>query len=112
MQTKKMSVALALALALLVGIAGLSVAADPVVTLSGKVSCAMCVLKKAGAKDCQNVLVVTGRRAGEYYLVKNAVADKFGHVCERSKAATATGTVSEKDGKKWLTATILEAVTS
>jgi hypothetical protein len=110
MQTKKMRVALVLTL--LVGIAGLSAAADPVVTLSGKVSCAMCNLKKAGAKDCQDVLVVTGSQAGEYYLVKNAVLDKFGHTCKGTKAAIATGTVSEKDGKKWLTATTLDAVTS
>jgi hypothetical protein len=102
----------AVILALLVVVAGLSLAADPVVTLSGTVSCAKCTLKKADAKDCQDVLVVTGSQAGEYYLVKNAVSEKLGHVCKGSKAVSATGVVSEKDGKKWLAATKLEPVKS
>ena len=97
--------------ALIVGLVVAAVAvsaADPVVTLSGTVSCAKCVLKKADAKQCQDVLVVKGDQAGEYYLVKNAVYEKFGHACMGSRAVTATGTVSETDGKKWLTATKLE----
>jgi uncharacterized membrane protein len=110
MQARKAGVALILAV--LVGAASLAIAAGPVVTLSGKVSCAMCTLKKADAKDCQDVLVVAGARAGEYYLVKNAVVEQFGHTCKGSKAVRATGTVSEQDGKKWLTATKLEPLTS
>jgi hypothetical protein len=99
-------------LALVVGIAVVCSAADQTVTVTGKVGCAKCALKKAGMTECQDVLVVSGDHAGEYYLVKNAVLDKFGHTCRGWKAATATGTVSEKDGKMWLTVTELHAATS
>jgi hypothetical protein len=78
-------------------------------TLSGTVVCAKCSLKKADAKECQDVLVVKdGEAKAEYYIAKNAVSEKFGHVCSGSKAATVTGTVSEKDGKKWIAATKME----
>ena len=79
------------------------------VTLSGEVQCAMCLLKKPDAKGCQAVLVVTEKGArAEYYLVKNAASDKFGMACAKPRKAVATGTVSEKDGKKWLAASKLE----
>ncbi len=74
------------------------------ITVTGEIQCAMCTLKKADAKECQNVLVVKGEHAGEYYLVKNEVAEAYGHVCKGSKPATITGTVTERDGKTWLTA--------
>ena len=81
------------------------------VTLSGEVKCASCLMKKADAKGCQDVLVVAdkGGKTTEYYLTKNAVAEKIGMSCSAPKKAVATGTVSEKGGKKWLTATKLEA---
>jgi hypothetical protein len=79
------------------------------VTLTGEIQCAMCTLQKADAKECQNVLVVTGEHAGEYYLVKNEAAEAYGHVCKGTKPATITGTVTEKDGKTWLTAKEIKA---
>jgi hypothetical protein len=104
-------------LAVALGLAGAALAADQPaakaaeVTLSGDVQCAMCVMKKADAKGCQDVLVVADKGGKtEYYLVKNAVSEKFGMSCSGPRKATATGTVSEKDGKKWLTASKLEAV--
>ena len=79
------------------------------VTLTGEVQCAMCLLKKADAKGCQDVLVVTDKGARtEYYLAKNAASDRFGMSCVKPRKAVATGTVSEKDGKKWLAASKLE----
>jgi hypothetical protein len=39
----------------------------------------------------------------EYYIEKNDVAKTFGHTCQGEKAATVTGAVAEKDGKKWIT---------
>lgn len=97
-----------LALALVVGFVTVAPAADEV-TLTGSVVCAKCTLKKADAKECQNVLVVKdGDKADEYYIAKNTVSTKFGHVCKGEKPATVTGTVAEKDGKKWLTATKME----
>ncbi len=110
-------VATLVAVVLLLGLAGAALAADQPaakpaeVSLSGDVQCAMCILKKADAKGCQDVLVVTDKAGKtEYYLVKNAVSEKFGMSCMKPRPAVATGTVSEKDGKKWLTASKLEAV--
>jgi hypothetical protein len=99
-----------LGLALLVVLAaGSAMAGDKgkEVTVSGNLQCAKCTLKAADATKCQDVLVVEGTGgapATEYYLVKNAVAEKFGHVCTGTKSVALTGTVTEKDGKKWLTA--------
>lgn len=105
------------AVALVLGLTGAALAADKPaakpaeVTLTGDVQCAMCILKKADAKGCQDVLVVADKAGKtEYYLVKNAVSEKWGMSCMKARPAVATGTVSEKDGKKWLTASKLEAV--
>ena len=79
-------------------------------TVTGKVMCAKCTLKKADATKCQDVLVVKdGEKTAEYYVEKNAVAAKFGHVCGGEKPAVVTGTVSEKDGKKWIAPSKMEA---
>ena len=102
----KLLVAAALVAAL--GLASAALAAD--VTLSGNIACAKCTLKKADATACQDVLVVKGEKGAttEYYIVKNAVFEKFGHTCTGEKAATVTGTVSEKDGKKWIAPSKIE----
>jgi len=83
------------------------------VTVSGTISCGKCSLHKAGLTECQDVLSVAGEdgKTTEYYLVKNDVMEKFGHGCKGEKAATVAGTVSEKDGKMWLTAKKVEAST-
>lgn len=88
--------------------------ADEAVTLQGKVVCAKCTLKKDDAKECQNVLVVTDKdgKDVEYYITKNKVDEKFGEVCTDVRPATVTGTVSEKDGRKWITATKMERAKS
>lgn len=74
------------------------------VTVEGTVTCAMCTLKEADWKECQNVIQVKkGDDMVNLYIVKNDVAEEFGHVCSGSKGATVTGTVSEEDGRKWIT---------
>jgi hypothetical protein len=90
------------------GLATSAPAADE--TLTGKVMCAKCTLKKADAKVCQDVLVVDDGKGvkAEYYIAKNAVSEKFGHICTGEQPATVTGAVTEKDGKKWITATKME----
>jgi hypothetical protein len=100
----KMMLKLAMVAALVMGFALIGGAAEEAQTLTGKVVCGKCTLNKAAA--CQNVLVTA--EGTEYYLAKSEAADKFGHVCKGEKTAKATGSVSEKDGKKWLTASAME----
>ena len=103
----KLAVPLLLAFAL----AAVAPAAEQVV-LSGQIVCAKCTLKKADAKVCQNVLVVTGEKAGEYYIARNAVADAYGEVCTAKKPAKVTGRISEKDGRKWIEPSKIEDLKS
>lgn len=107
-----LGVALVLALCAVASAPRLSAADSPrTVSVSGAMQCAKCTLKAADARQCQDVLVVAGKDGGAstpYYVVKNAVAEKYGHVCHGTRMAVATGTVAEKDGKLWLTATKLE----
>lgn len=99
---------LGLALVLVAGLVAVATAGDET-TLTGNVMCAKCTLKKADATKCQDVLVVEdGGKTTEYYVEKNPVADKFGHVCKSTKPAVVTGKVTEKDGKKWISATKME----
>jgi len=96
---------LGLAVALVVGLVAGATAGDET-TYTGKIMCAKCTLKKADAKECQDVLVVKdGDKTAEYYVEKNDVAKAFGHVCGGEKPAVVTGAVTEKDGKKWISAT-------
>jgi hypothetical protein len=78
-------------------------------TLNGTLLCAKCALKKADAHECQDVLIVdvAGTKT-EYYITKNDVAAKAGEACTQEIRATVTGSVSEKDGRKWLTASKIE----
>lgn len=107
--TKK-AIGKALVAVLALGAFTLALAAEEkTVAVSGKIMCAKCTLKKADAKECQNVLVVKdGDKTHEYYLVKNDVTEAFGHTCRGEKPAAVVGTVEEKDGKTWLTAKKME----
>ena len=74
------------------------------VTVEGTVKCAMCTLKEADWEECQNVIQVEkGDEMVNLYIVKNDVAEEFGHVCTGSKDASVTGVVSDEDGRKWIT---------
>jgi hypothetical protein len=92
-------------------LAGVALAGEEAktVTVTGKVVCAKCVLKKGDAKECQNVLVaeVAGKSV-EYYIADNKVAEEFGHVCMAEKKVVATGSLSEKDGRTWITPTKMD----
>jgi hypothetical protein len=76
-------------------------------TLKGEMVCAKCYLKRPDAKECQDVLMVkdAAGTTTEFYITKNKVATEAGEACMEPVKAEVTGTVSEKDGRKWLTAT-------
>ena len=79
-------------------------AADEV-TLKGDMVCARCYLNKPDAKECQDVLLVQEKGATvEYYVTKNKVSQDSGEACTEKVPATIVGTVSEQDGRKWITA--------
>jgi hypothetical protein len=106
----RMAALAAVVVGLVVGAGVTGAAAGDEVTLQGKVVCAKCTMNRADAKECQNVLVVAGAddKDVEYYIAKNEVSTKFGEVCTDTTKATVTGTVSEKQGRKWITASKME----
>ena len=74
-------------------------------TLKGEMVCARCYLNKPDAKECQDVLLVKEQGATtEYYVTKNKVSQDSGEACTQAIPATIVGTVSETDGRKWITA--------
>jgi hypothetical protein len=76
-------------------------------TLKGEMVCAKCYLNKPDAKECQDVLLVKDAKGAtaEFYVTKNKVAQDAGEACTNAVPATIIGSVSEKDGRKWITAT-------
>lgn len=75
-------------------------------TLTGELVCAKCYLNKPDAKECQDVLLVKDAKGAtaEYYVTKNNVSQESGEACTQVIPATIVGNVSEKDGRKWITA--------
>lgn len=85
-------------------------AADKEVTITGEGMCAKCALHET--TKCQNVIQTQeDGKTVNYYLTQNKVSKDFHHdnLCQKNEKVTATGTVSEKDGKKILTASKIEA---
>jgi hypothetical protein len=80
-------------------------AADKEVTLKGKISCAKCELKLKGIRKCQTVIQVQedGKEVTYFFLDRGNKEEYHEAVCGGGKKeGTVTGTVSEKDGKKWI----------
>src|SRR5688572_4841948 len=99
----------ALVVTLLCVFTGLAQAAEK--TYEGTLVCAKCYLKKADAKECQDVLLVPSGKGGaktEYYIQKNDVAKESGEACTTEVKSRVTGTLSQKDGKTWLTPSKIE----
>jgi hypothetical protein len=91
--------ALAVALILATGVQ----AADKEVTLKGTILCAKCALKEA--KKCTTAIQVkeAGKTVTYYFLDKGAKESYHEEVCGGGRReGTVTGTVTEKDGKKWI----------
>ena len=85
-------------------------AADVAVTLEGNMVCAKCTLKVAGVDKCQTVLLVKNATGADvqYWLARNAVAEAYGEVCTDIKPVTVTGTIEDKDVRKWIAATTID----
>jgi hypothetical protein len=93
-----------LVLALSLGVVAVALAQDKEVTLKGKITCAKCDLKKAD--KCATVIVV--KEDGKdvvYYFDDKSHKDNHKSICTEPKDGSVTGKVSEKDGKKVITAT-------
>ena len=83
-------------------------AADKEVTITGEGKCAKCALHET--KKCQNVIQTEENgKTVTYYLAQNDTSKDFHeNLCKKSEKVTATGTVSEEDGKKVLTVSKIE----
>ena len=80
------------------------------VTITGTGTCAKCGLHEAD--ECQTVIQTKeDGKTVTYYLTDNPVCKEFHeNVCKQSKQVTATGELTEKDGKKMLTVSKIEVV--
>jgi Family of unknown function (DUF6370) len=83
--------------------------ADEEKTLKGTITCAKCGLKEADA--CHTVIQVKeGDKEVTYYFDKDSKDYKKNHkeICQEAKKGSVTGTISEKDGKKYIKTTKVE----
>jgi hypothetical protein len=82
------------------------------VKLEGTLVCAKCGLKDASVKKCTNAIQVKeGDKTVTYYLDDKGNGEDYHEgLCGGGKkeGAKVTGTVAEKDGKKWVKATKVE----
>jgi hypothetical protein len=85
-------------------------AAGKPVTITGKLACAMCILKQKEVKTCTNVVVVKeGGQDVIYALADNDVTKPFVMAaCEKTLPVRVTGLVTEAAGKRTITATKVE----
>jgi len=96
---KKLSSIIALATLLAIP----AFAADKEVTITGEGKCAKCALHETD--KCQTAIQVeeNGKNV-TYYLAQNDMSKDFHeNVCKKSEKVTATGVVTEENGKKILT---------
>jgi hypothetical protein len=95
------SIALALVLAVVLGIQAEDKKADKPKTLKGTITCGKCDLKKDDA--CATVIVVKGKDDKEtvYYFDTDGHKKYHKEICMEAKEGTVTGTVKKK-GDKWI----------
>src|SRR5690349_10888421 len=95
-----------LLIAMLSGLVGFAASDTKTETIKGKGECAKCSLKETDS--CQ--MAVTTKDGTKYLVDNNDVSKKFHkNICTETKDVEVTGTVSEKDGKKTIAATKIEA---
>lgn len=78
--------------------------ADKEVKLTGTLVCAKCKLKLDGVKNCTNALQVEEKGKTVTYLLEDTGHAEDYHQCGggEEKGVTVTGTLSEKEGTKWV----------
>lgn len=77
-------------------------------TLTGTITCAKCDL--GVESKCATVIKVKGDDGKDvvYYFDQKSDKANHGKICKSPKEGTVHGTVTEKDGKKWVSATKVE----
>lgn len=82
--------------------------AKDVETITGEGKCAKCALHEAD--KCQNVVEVEkdGKKVTYYLVGKTSKEFHHDNLCEKSQKVTATGTVTEKNGKMVMNVTKIE----
>ena len=94
-----------LLIAALSALVSLSAADTKTETIKGKGECAKCSLKET--ESCQ--MAVTTKEGTKYLVENNDVSKKFHEkICTEQKDVEVIGTVAEKDGKKYITATKID----
>jgi len=85
-------------------------AADKEITVTGDAKCAKCALHET--QECQNVIQTEEKgKTVTYYLAENDRSKDFhDNVCKKTEKVTATGKLSEENGKKILTISKIEPV--
>jgi hypothetical protein len=80
---------------------------DKEMMIKGTVACAKCTFKIDGVDKCQIALKAKDKNDKDVYYFFDEDSHKKYHpdYCKISKDGTVTGTVTEKDGKKWIKVT-------
>jgi hypothetical protein len=78
-------------------------------TLKGTITCAKCDLHVKGQTKCATVIKVTEKGKSTekpketiYYFDTQGNKEYHGDICKKAKEGKVSGTVSEKDGKKYI----------
>jgi hypothetical protein len=91
--------------ALCVAFLAISASAADTITIKGDASCTKCAMHETDKCGC----AIKGADGVIYYAEKNDVAKNFHEsICKGPAKVVATGTVSDKDGKKVITLTKIE----
>jgi hypothetical protein len=104
-----------MALALMATAADKDSGSEKEVTLKGTIACSKCTFKEPAVEGKCNIAIKVKEKDKDviYYFDADAHKKWMGgggdvNFCTKSLPGSVTGTVSEKDGKKWIKVTKLE----
>lgn len=79
------------------------------VTLTGEIGCAHCSFKTPGVTACADAIrVKAGGKETTYLFAEGSSSKHDDSMCKQVRQGSATGTVTEKDGKKYIKVTKLD----